>query len=237
PFTYEQAVKSPYARQWLAAMGVELQSMDTHGVWEKVPLSSVPAGKQVVGCRWVFDLKHDDQGNPVRYKARLVAKGFTQRPGMDFMETAAPTCRPESVRALLALACLRNWDTRHIDVKTAFLNGELEEEIYMQQPPGFAENDDVCRLRRAIYGLKQAGRCWYLKLRAVLESLGFHATAADRCVFVRVKDGMTCILAVHVDDMMLVGDSAAIDSAVKSLADKFTITDLGEVRWFLGMRI
>jgi hypothetical protein len=137
---------------------------------------TLPKGHRPIGLKWVYKLKHDERGDIVKYKARLVAKGYVQRHGVDFDEVIAPVARMESVRVILILAAHLNWSVHHMDVKSAFLNGDLEEEVYVCQPPGFVkkgEEQKVLRLHKALYGLKQAPRAWNSKLDTVLNDLGF----------------------------------------------------------------
>ena len=141
------------------------------GTWK---LGDLPKGREAVGCKWVFDIKHDHEGKISRYKARLVAQGYSQIPGMDYFETFAPVVRHDSLRAMLAIAAIRNLEIRQLDIKGAYLNGDLQEEIYMRQPEGFDDGSGrVCRLYKTLYGLKQSGREWNRKLNKRLTELGF----------------------------------------------------------------
>ena len=158
PTTYCEALSSDKANEWLIAMRDEMQSMSDNDVWELVDL---PKGYKPIGCKWVFKTKKDNKGNVERYKARLVAKGYTQREGIDFTETFSPVSTKDSFRLVMALVAHFDLELHLMDVKTAFLNGDLSEEVYMSQPEGFKENGKenmVYRLKRSIYGLKQASR-------------------------------------------------------------------------------
>jgi hypothetical protein len=158
PRTLKQAMNRPDWLQWKAACDAEHASLMRHNTWSLVQL---PAGKVPIDCRWVFKRKFKADGTLGRYKARLVAKGFTQRFGVDYDETFAPVARAESIRTLIAIAAQRNMHLHQMDVKTAFLNGKLDEDIYMTQPPGYVKGPGmVCKLHRSLYGLKQAPRCW-----------------------------------------------------------------------------
>ena len=155
------------------AMRDELRSIEENATWEPVPL---PAGHHAIGLKWVFKVKRDELGNIIRHKARLVAKGYVQRAGVDFDEVFAPVARMESIRTLLALAAHEGWKVHHMDVKSAFLNGDLREEVYVSHPPGFiVGNDDVkvLHLRKALYGLCQAPRAWNAKLDESMILLSF----------------------------------------------------------------
>ena len=158
--------------RWLKAAQDELQSLIENGTFELVQL---PPGRKAIGSRWVFRVKRNADGSIERYKGRLVAKGFSQRPGFDYNETFAPTPKWASIRAILALAALEDLELESVDISSAYLNGELKEEVYMKQPEGFEEKSPewVWRLRKSLYGLKQAGRCWHEKLHEVLTKLGF----------------------------------------------------------------
>ena len=175
PQTYAEAMASPAAEIWKQAMDSEISSLMAVGTYDLEPL---PPGQKTLPVKWVFTIKRDSQGNIERYKARLVAKGFRQREGIDFTEVYAPVSKHTSLRALLACIVTKGWEVRQLDVKTAFLNGELEEKIYMQQPPGYQQGSAgmVCRLRKALYGLRQAPRAWYAKLKSEFEAAGFPAT-------------------------------------------------------------
>lgn len=239
PNTYEYALSSPLAHEWQKAMEEELRSHAENGTWELVDL---PAGRQTVKNKWVYLTKRDTAGNPTRYKARLVAKGFTQVHGVDYEETFAPVARLDSLRLLLALAAVFDWDVHQIDIKTAYLNGELDEEIYMDQPKGFTApgmKGKVCRLRKAIYGLKQAGRQWHKHLRDTLLEFGFgELLSGDVSIFfMRLDGGDTLIILVYVDDMALFGSLPAIKHFKDLIGTRYKYTDMGEIEQFLGLHI
>ncbi|KAL1193519.1 Retrovirus-related Pol polyprotein from transposon RE2 [Cardamine amara subsp. amara] len=180
PNSYEEACKS---KVWVEAMKEEMRSMKENNTWNMMRL---PKGKKPVGCRWVYTIKYKSSGEIERYKARLVAKGYTQVYGEDYTETFAPVAKLHSVRILLSIAVNLSWDLWQMDVKNAFLQGELEEEVYMASPPGYDhEAGEVCRLRKAIYGLKQSPRAWYHKLSTCLREKGFKMSEADHTLFRR----------------------------------------------------
>ncbi|KAJ9519297.1 hypothetical protein QJQ45_023094, partial [Haematococcus lacustris] len=206
PHTIMEARASALAEQWAVATDAEMESLHGHCTWELV---DPPQGCRPLDNRWVFPVKEDSQGHIARLKARLVVKGFMLREGVDFTELHAPVSKHATVRALLATAAVWDMDLEHLDVKTAFLNGYLDEEIYMKQPAGYEDGSArVCRLKRALYGLRQAPRAWHARLKAELEQLGFAASAADSCLFTMVRGNSKVLLAVYVDDCLLALGSA-----------------------------
>ena len=161
----------------------------------------------MVSYKWIYKIKTCSDGSIERYKTRLVVKGFTQKYGIDYEETFAPVARISSVCALLAVAAASKWDLFQMDVKNAFLNGELSEEVYMQPPPGLSvDSNKVCRLRRALYGLKQAPRAWFAKFSSTIFRLGYTASPYDSALFLRRTDKGTILLILYVDDMIITGD-------------------------------
>ena len=165
----QEAISSSVSDEWMKAMNDEIKSMRTNQVWDLVDL---PSWRKVIGNKWVLKIKRKADGSIERYKARLVAKWYTQKEGVDYEETFSPVVRFASVRLILAIVANLNLELYQMDVKTAFLNGELDEEIYMDQPIGFVtkgQEHKVCKLKRSIYGLKQSSRQWYLRFhQAVL---------------------------------------------------------------------
>jgi transposase InsO family protein len=235
PASYAEAMKSVDAKQWSDACQYEIDALHKNDTWE---LTNLPPGRKSIKSKWVFKLKADG-----RYRARLVAKGFTQIPGIDYDETFSPVARFESLRLLLALAALEDWEIQQMDVKSAFLNGVLDEEIYMEQPLGFITSGTetkVCRLKKAIYGLKQASRTWNLQFHGFLTGIGFTRTHADAGVYVnhqRKGDG-PLIVILYVDDITILGSSlVAVDRLKDQIANRYEITDLGNIESYLGIRI
>ena len=173
PTTFEEAINRDDSKAWYEAMQSEMQSMYDNQVWTLV---DIPQGKRVVQNKWVFKMKMDMDGNMTTYKARLVAKGFTQVQGIDYDETFSPVAMFKLIRILLAIAAFYDYEIWQMDVKTAFLNGNLEEDVYMVQPRGFEDpknNSKVCKLHRSIYGLKQASRSWNKHFNDEVKRLGF----------------------------------------------------------------
>jgi hypothetical protein len=170
PNSFEEANTDEH---WIKAMEEELDQIEKNETWELVPR---PKDKNVIGTKWVFRNKLNEDGQVTRNKARLVCKGYAQVEGIDFEETFSPVSRMEAVRLILAYACSKKIKVYQMDVKSSFLNGELEEEVYIEQPEGFilSEKEDyVCRLKKALYGLKQAPRAWYSRLDRYLQQQGF----------------------------------------------------------------
>ena len=214
------------------------------GTWEVI---DKPDGVNVVGSKWVFRAKKDVTGNVIRYKARLVAQGFSQVPGVDYFDTFAPVARLASVHMVLAYVATEDYETGQIDIKAAYLNGELTEDkvIFMKQAPGYEEAGEegkvkVLRLWKLLYRLKQAGRRWYQKLVEIMTKLGFVRCEGDQAVFYRRCDKMNVLIVilVHVDDCSIVGKTKALIARFKTEIAKFVdITDMGELHWILGIEV
>ena len=224
---------------WLAAINDELASLAANKTWTLVPC---PANKSIVGSRWVFKLKLTSDGRPDRYKARLVAQGFTQIPGQDFKETFAPVAKMDTIRLILAIAAQTRMVIHQMDVKTAFLNGDIEEEIYMRQPPGFKDKshpDHVCRLTKCIYGLKQAPRMWNQKLNDFLCKEGFSPNKYDACLYSKTDSkGNLILILVYVDDILIACSALTTILEIKLAFQRtFKMTDLGLLSSFLGLQI
>lgn len=237
PETFDEALSSPHAKEWKLATDSEYQSLIDNDTWDLVEL---PEGRTAVGCKWVFKVKYNGEGKVERFKSRLVAKGYSQRQGLDFEETFSPVVRFSSIRTLLALAIQKDMIVHQMDVVTAFLNGELDEEIYMQQPDGYqvsGKENLVCRLKKSLYGLKQAPRCWNRALREFMMQAGFVQSNADPCVFIRL-DEHTTIVAVYVDDLILITDVIEVMLETKELlSERFRMKDMGQLHYCLGVNI
>ena len=236
PVSLEEALNCPDKRKWLTAMEKEMESLRGNEVWDLVEL---PKDRTPVGSKWVFKLKTGTDGSIERYKARLVAQGFTQKFGTDYDETFSPVVRIESLRTLIALAVKNGLQLHQADVTTAFLNGQLEEEVYMKQPKGFVQEGQehlVCKLKRSIYGLKQSSRCWNSTLDSYLKQMGFVQTESDPCIY--RNSGGDVLIGVYVDDMVFAGkNEKQLEEVKKTLAKRFDIKDMGKLHHFLGMKI
>ena len=237
PDNAREALKST---EWQQAMEEEYRALEKNGTWELVQR---PGQRSVVSGKWCFRAKTDAAGKITRYKARYVARGFTQRPGIDFDETTSPVVSLTSLRTVLAVATSLDMEIKQLDVDSAFLYGTLEEEIYLEQPAGFEKSGPngeqlVCRLRKAIYGLKQAGRVWWELIDAHLRASGFHNAAGDPCVYRRRHNGQMTFLAIYVDDMVVASQSAqAISDLEHDLRKRFAMKPIGDVSFVLGVRI
>uniref|UniRef100_A0A2N9IIQ3 CCHC-type domain-containing protein n=1 Tax=Fagus sylvatica TaxID=28930 RepID=A0A2N9IIQ3_FAGSY len=233
PHTYREACTNPL---WQQAMTEELQALEKTHTWDLVDL---PHGKSAIGCKWVYKIKTKSDGSIERYKARLVAKGYAQEYGIDYEETFAPVARITSVRSLLAIAAVHQWPLFQMDVKNAFLNGDLTEEVYMQAPPGYSDcPDKVCLLRRALYGLKQAPRAWFAKFSSIVHQFGFSSSSHDTALFIRRSDKGMILLLLYVDDMIITGDDhSGISDFKLFLHQQFEMKDLGHLSYFLGLEV
>ena len=223
---------------WRHAMLDELASINDNATWT---LTTLPAGHRAIGLKWVFKVKKDEHGAIVKHKARLVAKGYVQREGVDFEEVFAPVARLESVRLILALAAHRGWEVHHMDVKSAFLNGDLNEEVYVSQPPGFvakSHEQGVYRLHKALYGLWQAPRAWNTKLDASLASLGFSRSVSEHDVYSRGTTNTLPIVGIYVDDLVITGaEPKEVQRFKGEMHRLFSMSDLGLLRYYLRLDV
>ena len=224
--------------RWKDAMKEELRALEKNKTWELVKL---PMGKRAVGCKWVFTVKQTPEGKVDRYKARLVAKGYSQTYGIDYDETFAPVAKMSTVRILISCAVNFGWPLHQLDVKNAFLHGDLQEEVYMEIPPGFGNSQTVgkvCRLKKSLYGLKQSPRAWFDRFRRALCNMGYSQCNGDHTVFYRHRGAHITILAVYVDDIVITGDDVEeIKCLRQRLGEAFEVKDLGPLRYFLGIEV
>ena len=206
------------------------------GVYKVVPC---PKGCKVVGSKWVFWIKRGPDGKIQRYKARIVAQGFMQIEGINYDETFALVAKLASLHAILALAAEQDLEIHQMDVKSAYLNGTLEEEIFMEPPPGLeVPNNMVLHLKKAVYGMKQGGRVWYDNISNTLKLMGYQCNDADHAVFIRNKDNVPSIIVLYIDDItMALSDLGGINHDKEVLKRHYQMLDLGEIAWILGIHI
>ncbi|CAI7909184.1 unnamed protein product [Closterium sp. NIES-54] len=228
--------ESDYEECAFKAMESELKSIEENGTWELVDL---PKGRKAITSKWLFKIKFDANGKIERYKSRLVAKGCQQKEKVDYKELFAPVVKPTTLRTLLAGAAIKGWVVKQMDVTTAFLNGVLEEEIFMTQPEGFDDGSGrVLRLKNALYGLKQAPRQWYMKLRGVLEEIGFTPSTADHSLFMLGEGEQRSFMVVYVDEILIFSPSSdLVKEVMLKVQDKFKCKALGDVSFYLGLHI
>jgi hypothetical protein len=234
PKTTKQALADS---TWLAAMHSEYDALLKNNAWTYVTL---PSNRVPVGCKWVFRIKENPDGTVNKYKARLVAKGFHQRYGDDYTETISHVIKPVTVRTILSLALSKGWHLHQLDVNNAFLNGTLEEKVYMTQPPGYEHTNKslVCKLNKALYGLKQAPRAWFDKLQTTLLQFGFYASKCDPSLFIYSKDNCLIYMIVYVDDIIVTGNNTPLlQQLVSQLNSAFSLKDLGTLDYFLGIEV
>ena len=238
PVTVEEALSGPEGDHWLAAMEKEMDAMRINDVWKLV---EPPVGSNIIKNKWIFKRKYDVFGNVSAYKARLVALGYSQKFGTDFDETFSPVVRFESVRTMLAYAAQNDFHVHSMDVSNAYLNSRLQENLYMQQPENFVSKTEkmkVCKLNKAIYGLKQSALCWNESFSSTLKKLDFKQSQNDNCIFTYYSENILCILALYVDDLMIMSNSLDFLKSVKSkLQNVYRMKDLGVVKQFLGVNI
>ena len=221
---------------WVNSMHEELHQFVRNDMWELVPR---PKGVNVIETKWIFKNKSDEHGTMIENKSKLIAQGYTQVEGIDFDETFAPVTRLKSIRILLAIASHLNFKLYQMNVKSAFLNRMLQEEVYVEQPKGFVDPhrpDDVYKLKKALYGFKQAPKAWYDRLTAYLTKHGFKRGFADTTLFIRKYKNYFVVAKIYVDDIVF---GATNDSLAQSFVDEmkkmFKMSMVGELTYFLGL--
>src|SRR5882762_2116861 len=242
PCSFSEAMASPEAPKWLAACNEELDSIADLGVFRLVPRNAA-TGRTIMDSKFVFKLKRDKHGNPVRWKARFVVKGYSAIYGIDYNETSAPTMQMETFRAVAHVAAVHGWSLHQIDIKTAFLCGKLEpgEEVYMKQPKGFeakGKEEMIWELQKGLYGLPQASRVWNKAMNKGMVGLGFTRIKCEYCLYFRQTEAGTLLTGIHIDDFFLAA-SCLIQAAnfKKQLASIWEISDLGEATFCIGIAI
>jgi hypothetical protein len=236
--TYDQIMKSKDSDKWFKAMKEEMNSIKAQGTWD---LTELPKGMKAIGSRWIFKRKKNSEGAVERYKARFCAKGFTQVEGVDFTETFAPVAKMNSIRVLLSMATTYDLELQQADVDTAFLYGDVDTELYMKQPTGFIEPGKehlVCKLKKCLYGTKQAARQWYLKIQSCMMKNGYKSCSADNCIFIKEAMGKISIIGIYVDDLIIACSSSdEVKSIIAFLKKSFSIKELGNLQYCLGVKV
>ena len=238
PNNYQEAIKSQDQAAWKKAMDDEILSLEDNNTYE---LTTLPDGCTSIGSRWVFAVKlgPDDEE---KYKARLVAKGYSQVHGIDYQETFSPTAKITSIRMLMQLAVQNDYYINQMDVKSAYLNADIDAEIYLDQPEGYCKQSDngsklVWKLKKSLYGLKQSGRNWNELFHTFLSSDGFKQSLSDTCVYTKLTNESIIIVIIWVDDVLIAcNDLHVLDDFKNNLSQKFRMKDLGELSWFLGIK-
>jgi hypothetical protein len=234
PETFEEASSHPY---WDTTMNEEYHFLMANDTWDLVTL---PKGRKLARCKWVYKTKYASDGSFERHKARLVAKGFSQVEGIDYNETFSPVAKMNSIYLVLALAASHKWEVHEMDVKFSFLHEYFQEEIYMKQSPSYVQNDSilVCCLKKSLYGLKQVPRSWYAKMDNFLIDTGFSRFHSDPNVYTKKVGIHLIILILYVDDLILTGsDSKLLNHVKTNLKKKFEMTNLGFLQYFLGLQV
>lgn len=236
PTSFEVAVTEP---KWRKAMDAEITAIERNDTWE---LCDLPKGQKTIGVKWVYETKLKENGEVDKHKARLVAKGYKQEFGVDYKEVFAPVARHDTIRLVIAMAAQNSWPIFQLDVKSAFLHGDLKEEIFIDQPLGyvkFGNEHKVYKLKKSLYGLKQAPRAWYNRIETYFLKEGFQKCPYEHTLFIKVDDGgKMLIVCLYVDDLIYTGSNTAMfESFKKSMMAEFEMSDLGMMHYFLGIEV
>lgn len=220
-------------------MADEMNSIQRNGTWQLVDR---PTGKKIIGLKWIFKTKFQANGDVLKHKARIVAKGYIQQLGVDVEEVYAPVAHMETVPFLFALAAQRGWEPYHLDVKSAFLNGEITEEVFVEQPVGFqiqGKEDMVYKLYKALYGLKQASLAWYSKIDSYFLLQGFKRSENEPTLYMKIEEtGDIILVCIYVDDIVCLSSSVDLITKFKyQMKSDFEMTDLGLLTYFLGIEV
>jgi hypothetical protein len=218
------------------AVQKEVDSILENSTW--TPISTIPDGKTPINAMWIFKAKTGPSGTVEKLKARIVAKGNEQAAGLDFSETFAPVVRWSTIRSIISIAARKRWCLQHLDVITAYLHGLLTDDVYMIIPPGFPNAGGICKLVRALYGLRQASRAWYTRIYTFLRNLGLQRSSEDPNMYFSVRNNLYTVLLLYVDDIILTGDDDTTITHIKqTLMKNFKMTDLGDARYYLGVEL
>ena len=235
PTTYREAATE---MMWQEAMQKELEDIERNKTWT---LTNLPSEHKPIGLKWVFKLKKNSEENVIKHKTKLVAKGYVQRQGVDFEEVFATMTRLDTVRLILALVAQHRWEVHHLDVKSAFLNGGLQEEVYVAQPEGFiikAEEHKVYSLSKALYDLRQVLGAWNIRLEKSLKSLNFMKFSQEQAVYIRNDGVQTLIVDVYIDDLIVTDTSVeGVKEFKQQMMKEFEMTDLRLLTYYLGIEV
>ena len=238
PNNFKEAMTLPAKAHWKAASDKEAASLKKNNVYTVVPATAVPVGHKIIGSRWVYKVKADKS-----YKGRVVVLGWGQVPGVDCRDTFTPVCRLQSIRMVLAIAAEFDFECWQLDYNTAFLNAKVEEEVYVKMAPGYEEfNNDgvpmVMRLLKSLYCLRQSPRCWYGTVDEHVVEIGFKSLKSDPCAYIYSEGGAIYVLALCVDDVLLLGkDRKVLERIKRKLMERFSMTDMGDVSLVLGWKL
>ncbi|KAK8938435.1 hypothetical protein KSP39_PZI011029 [Platanthera zijinensis] len=235
PTTFEEAVTK---QEWRAAMNEEINMVEKNKTWKLV---EPPANKEIIGLKWVYKIKENGDGTINKYKARIVAKGYSQISGIDFNETFAPVARLETIRAIISYAAQNRLKLYQLDVKSAFLNGEIREDVYVKQPRGYeieGEEHKVYKLQKALYGLKQAPRAWHSNIDTYLIQQHYQRSANDSSLYIKKENSDILIICLYVDDLVLTGNNIQqLENFKEEMKKRYEMIDLGLLKYFLGIQI
>jgi hypothetical protein len=236
--SYKEAMSSNEKKLWSQDMHEEMYSLDHCDMWD---LASFTKGRKAIGCKWIFKNKIGADGNLKRYKARLLDKGYSQREGVEFNEIFSHVAKLTSIGFLLSISSTSNFEIEKMDVKTAFLHQDLDEEIYMRQPNGFVvkgKEELVCKLKRSLYGLKKSPRMWYQNFDAFALKIGYVRSEEDHYVYIKLIDDQILIIILYVDDMLFIGNNKVMIKELKAqLSNIFEMKYLGAAKYIFGMEI
>ena len=225
-------------QKWKQAMDAEIQSIEWNHTWS---LTALPVGAKAIGVKWIYKTKLNELGEVDKYKARLVVKGYAQEYGVDYTEVFAPVARMDTVRMIIAVAAQKGWGIYQLDVKYAFLHGELKEDVFVEQPQCYevaGKKDMVYKLQKALDGLKQVPRAQFSRIEAYIVKEGFVSSSCEQTLFIKQKGGKILIVSIYVDDLLFTSnDEKLLNEFKRSMMDEFAMTDLGKMRYFLGIEV
>jgi hypothetical protein len=239
PSNYSEAITRVDCNNWMTAMQDEMESLEKNGTWNLVKLSQ---NKKPIRCKWIFKRKEGiSPSEPAKYKARLVAKGYSQISGIDYNDVFSPVVKHSSIRTLLSIVAMHDYELEQLDVKTEFLHGKLEEDIYMNQPKSFIiprKENLVCRLKKSLYGLKQYPRQWYKRFDSFMLSHSFKRSDYDSCVYLKIVNGSAIYLLLYIDDILIAAkDKLEIAKLKAQLSKEFETKNSGAAKKILDMKI